>query len=70
MYIHPEHAAMVGRQRHREMLAAAEQLRLFRQAALLSPVNPRRSRLSLALARARRHSGAVKPGPVSAMPSA
>ena len=70
MYIHPDHVAMVALQRHRDMLASAEQARLVRQAVLLSPAKPRRPRILRALARARGDSGVRIPGPVSAMPSA
>jgi hypothetical protein len=69
MYMHPDHAAMVARQQHRDMLAAAEQARLVRQAVLLSPAKPRRPRILRALARDR-SSGLRIPGPVSATPSA
>jgi hypothetical protein len=61
---------MVARQQHRDMIAAAEQARLVRQAGLPSPTKPRRSRILLALARARGDSRVRVPGPVSAMPSA
>ena len=42
MNMHPDLAAMVGRQQYRDMLAAAEQARLVRQAVLFSPAKPRR----------------------------
>ena len=70
MYVHPDLAAMVALQQYREMVAAAEQARLVRQAALLAPAKPRRSWILLAFGRARRDSGVRSPGPVSAMPAA
>jgi hypothetical protein len=70
MYLHPDHIAMVACQQHRDMLAAAERARLVRQATLLAPAKPRRSRILLALARARGDSGVRIPGPVPTMPAA
>ena len=70
MYLHPNHIAMVALQQHRDMVAAAERARLVKQAALLAPAKPRRSRILLALARARGDSGVRIPGPVPTMPAA
>ena len=70
MYLHPDFIAMAAVQQHRDMVAAAERARLVRQAALLAPAKPRRSRILRALALARGDSAVRIPGPVPTMPAA